>query len=382
MLFAPNSGFATKNILFRRDKKRPLAGILPGLAAFLFVLAGWAGAQTALPQFDELAARAAQARDAGNLTQAVELYRQATALKPDWQEGWWFQGLLLYSANQYAPAIDAFTHLLKIEPHAVPALALRGLCEYETAAYDDALRDLDMAVAHGAASDPRNAQILRIHLAQLLTRASRFQDALAQYSFFAQEKAENPDLDAGIGMAGMRVPALVNDASAQDRVLYEAAGRAGWQLLANNSTEADAQFRQLFAQHPAARNLHYMYGFMLFPHDSAMALYQFQQELAVAPDNTAARAMLAFTLMIAGRYSESRTAAEQALTEEPGMAMAEIALGRALGETGEYARGEEMLKKVLAEDAKNQEARMGLIAIYSRTGRNEEARRERLAMAK
>ncbi len=381
MLSAPISTSATKDFLLLRNRKQACARILLGMAATLFVLLTPAGAQAG-QQFNDLAARAAQARDAGNLTQAVELYRQATAEKPDWQEGWWYQGLLQYSANQYAPSIDAFTHLLKLEPHAAPAMALRGLCEFEIAAYDDALRDLETAVAHGAASDPRNALILRVHLAQLLTRASRFQDALAQYSFFALGRVEDPDLDAGIGMAGMRSPGLVGDATAADRVVYEAAGRAGWQLLANNTMQADARFRQLFAQYPTTRNLHFMYGYMLFPHDSAMALDQFQQELKVAPDNTAARGMLAFTLMIDGRYVEARAAAEQALAEEPGMAMAQIALGRALGETGEYARGEEMLKKVLAEDPQNPEVRMGLISIYSHTGRSEEARRERLAMAK
>jgi tetratricopeptide (TPR) repeat protein len=381
MFSVPIPASATKDIFLRRDRKRACTRILLGMAAILFVFGVPVGAQAGA-QFEDLAARAARARDAGNLTQAVELYQQATAAKPDWQEGWWYQGLLHYSANQYPPAIDAFTHLLELEPHAVPAMALRGLCEFETAAYDDALRDLDTAVVHGAASDPRNALILRVHLAQLLTRASRFQDALAQYSFFALGRVEDPDLDAGIGMAGMRTPGLVSDATAADRVVYEAAGRAGWQLLANNTMQADARFRELFTQYPTTRNLHFMYGYMLFPHDSAMALDQFQQELAVAPNNTAARGMLAFTLMIAGRYVEARAAAEQALTEEPGMAMAQIALGRALGETGEYARGEEMLKRVLTEDPKNPEVLMGLISIYSHTGRSEEARRERLAMAK
>jgi tetratricopeptide (TPR) repeat protein len=382
MLFPSISGSATKGIDFRKDEKRAGVCRLLRVAAIVVVCAAQAWAQGGQSQFDEMAARAAQARDAGNLAQAVELYRQATAEKPDWQEGWWYLGLLQYSANQYPPAIEAFNHLLQLEPHAAPAMALRGLCEFETAAYDDALRDLDVAVAHGAASDSRNALILRYHLAQLLTRAGRFQDALTQYSFFAWAKVENPDLDAGIGMAGMRVAALVNDATAQDRALYEAAGRAGWQLQADNSMEADARFRQLFTQYPAVRNLHYMYGFMLFPHDPAMAIEQFQRELAVAPENTTARAMLGFTLMIAGRYAEARVEAERALAEEPGMELALIALGRALGETGEYARGEEMLKKVLAADANNQEARLGLISIYSHTGRREEMLRERLALAK
>jgi Tfp pilus assembly protein PilF len=341
-----------------------------------------AGAQDGQSRFDDLSIRAAQARDAGNLAQAVELYRQATALKPDWQEGWWYLGSLEYAANQYQPAIDAFTHLLQLAPKAVPPMALRGLCEFETGAYEDALRDLEQAVAHGAADDPRNAQILRFHLAQLLTRAGRFQDALVQYAFFPKARTEDADIDAGIGMAGTRVASLLSEAPRRDRALYEAAGHAGYPLLGEDSVEAQRRFRELFLKYPSARNLHYFYGFLLFPSAPEMAAVEFQRELAVAPDNTPARAMLAFSLMIMGQYAESRAEAERVLAEEPGMEMAQIALGRALVEAGEYARGEEMLKQVLASDPHNKEAHLGLIAIYSHTGRKEDARRERLAMAK
>lgn len=329
-------------------------------------------------QFDSLAAQAAQARDAGNLPQAVDLYRQATALKPDWQEGWWYLGLLSYNVNQYSTAIDAFTHLLQLAPRAVPAMALRGLCEYETADYDEALRDLDMAVAHGAASDPRNAQIIRYHLAQLLTRAGRFQDALAQYTFFAKDKIDNPDLDAAIGMAGMRDAALLNDAPVQDRALYEAAGRAAYPMLADDSVESSSRFQALFAQYPSTRNLHYFYGFLLFPHAPEMAAVEFERELAIVPDNTTAQAMLAFSLMITARYAEARTEAEQVLAAAPDMEMAQIALGRALIETGEPQRGEMLLKQVLAADPNNLEAHLGLISLYSHMGRREDAQRERM----
>jgi tetratricopeptide (TPR) repeat protein len=341
-----------------------------------------AGAQDGQPRFGDLAARAAQARDAGNLAQAVDLYRQATAAKPDWQEGWWYLGSLEYAANQYQPAIDAFTHLLQLAPQAVPPMALRGLCAFEIGAYNDALRDLEQAVAHGAADDPRNAQILRFHLAQLLTRAGRFQDALSQYAFFQKAMVEDADIDAGIGMAGLRAASLLNETQAQDRVLYEAAGHAGYPLLGQDSVEAERRFRELFAKYPSTRNLHYFYGFLLFPSAPEMAAVEFQRELVVAPDNTPARAMLAYSLMIMGRYAESRTEAERVLSEEPGMEMAQLALGRALVESGEYARGEEILKQVLAGDPQNKEARLGLISIYSHTGRKEDARRERLAMVK
>ena len=157
-------------------------------------------------RFDDLAARAAAARDQQNLPLAIQLYTQAEQIKPDWQEGWWYLGMLQYSSNQFPGAIDAFNHLLQLVPTAVPAMALRGLCEFETGAYDDSLRDLEQAVAHGALNQPHNEEIIRYHLAQLLAHASRFQEALDQYRFFAEHHADAPDLMIGIGLAGMRVP--------------------------------------------------------------------------------------------------------------------------------------------------------------------------------
>jgi tetratricopeptide (TPR) repeat protein len=346
-------------------------------------------------QFADISARAAQARDAGNLPQAIDLYKQATQLKPDWQEGWWYLGVLEYSANQYPPAIDAFTHLLQMTPTAVPAMAMRGLCEFETAQYDDALRDLEQAVAHGAANDPHNEQIIRYHLAQLLTRAGRFQAALDQYQVFAKREIENPDLFAGVGLAGIQDRWLVSEIPAQDRTMIEAAGHAMYPLLAGHSMEASYRFAELFARYPNTPGLHYFYGFLLYPHDDAsLTIDQFQRELVVAPDNQMARAFLAFMLMIDGCYPEAQAEAERVLAAQPATggraetsrAIAEIALGRALVETGakpgaaseDAARGEALLKQILDRDPDNMEAHLGLAALYSRAGRREDALHERM----
>src|SRR5215472_16654665 len=149
-----------------------------GLLVFAGLLTRFAVAAVAqgpAPSFDELVAQAAAARDQQNIPLAIELYTRAEQLKPDWAEGWWYLTLLQYGTNQFPGAIDAANHLLQLVPHAVPAMALRGLSEFETADYKAALNDLDMAVQHGAANDPRNEQIVRCHLALLLTRAGRFQ---------------------------------------------------------------------------------------------------------------------------------------------------------------------------------------------------------------
>lgn len=333
--------------------------------------------QASPTQFDDVAARAAAARDQQNLPLAIELYSQAERLKPDWQEGWWYLGILQYSSNQYPGAIDAFTHLLQLVPTAVPAMALRGLCEFETAAYDDSLRDLEQAVAHGALNQPRNEQIIRYHLALLLAHTGRFQEALDQYRYFAEHKADAPDLNIGIALAGMRIASFPKDITAQDKSLYETAGSAGYVFLSGDNERADDLFAQLFIRYPSTPNIHYFYGFLLFPHDPGLAIDQFHSELAVNPGNETANALLALTLVIAGRFSEAVAPAQRAYANAPDMEMAQLALGRALAETGDTKRGEELLNQVIQRDPNSLEAHLGLVSIYSQSGNREEAARER-----
>jgi len=386
MFFAPISKAVTEGASNSRQNKagsRSRWGWTWGRVCLLLIACmgvgdGIAPAQSVAPSFDDLAGRAAAARDGGNLPLAIDLYGQAEKVKPDWAEGWFYLGLLQYSANAYPAAIDAFNHLLVLQPGAPPALALRGLCEFETGAYDDALRDLDEAVAKGAANQPRNEQILRYHLAELLTRAGRFQDALAQYKFFAAKKIQDEDVLVGLGLAGMRAPLLTKDVAASDREMYQAAGAAGYALLAENTQEADGLFTQLFARYPATPGLHFFYGFLLFPHSPELAIEQFKSEVAIAPSNVEAHAMLAFSLMISGRYAEAEPEAELVLAKAPDMEMGQLALGRSLAEIGDVKRGGELLNEVLKADPDNLEAHLGMASIYSRTGRREDADREHM----
>ncbi|MGA3049226.1 MAG: tetratricopeptide repeat protein [Terracidiphilus sp.] len=327
--------------------------------------------------FDDLASHATAARDQGNLALAIELYSRAEQLKPDWAEGWFYLGLLQYSSNAFPSAIDAFNHFLLIQPGAAPALALRGLSEFETGAYEDALRDLEQGVAEGAANEPRNEQIIRYHFAQLLTRAGRFEDAITQYQFFAAKHINNPDLQLGLGLAGMRVQALPKDTPAEDRAFLQSVGSAGYTFLSGDSDGAQKQFNQLIAGNPSSPELFFFYGVLLFSHSPDLAIDQFRNEVALAPGSPYAHAMLAYSLMIAGRYVEARQDAQRALAVAPDMEMAQIALGRSLAEQGDTQRAAELLNQVLQRDPDNLEAHMGLAAIYSRSGRREDAYRER-----
>ena len=339
-------------------------------------------AQEPPQSFDQLEAQAAAARDQQNIPLAIDLYTRAAQLKPDWAEGWWYLTLLQYSSNQYGGAIDAATHLLALQPHAVPAMALRGLSEFETANYGAALNDLETAVEHGGASDPRNEQIIRYHLALALTRAGRFQDALDQYKIFAEKGLTDPEMLEGIGLAGMHTTSFPAEVKESDRALYLAAGAAGYAFLAGDTQKADTLFQQLFNTHPTTARLHLFYGELLFRHDPLLASDQFRQEMAMSPDDNSTRELLAYALVIAGKYQEALPEAQRVYAAVPDRELTQIALGRSLGETGDLNSGIQMLEKVLQGDPDNLEAHIGLAALYARAGRREDAYRERMLCLK
>jgi tetratricopeptide (TPR) repeat protein len=362
-------------------RRRKLKGHAQHLGLFVLaalLLASLGRAQDPPAGFDDLARQAAAARDQQNIPLATELYGKALELNPNWAEGWWNLGLIEYTASEYPQAIDAFNHLLKLDPHAVPALAIRGLSEFDTGDYTGSLKDLELACQHGAANDKDHEQILRYHLGMLLTRAGRYWDALSQYRTLTGEHFDSPDFEVAVGLVGMRIPSLPSELSAHDSELAGALGKAACAFLADDSDTADAEFNDLFARYPTAPNLHYFYGFLLFPHDRDMAVEQFQKEVAIDPSNQLATGLLAFTLMYVGRYKDALPVAQRALAAEPGMQIAQIALGRSLIETGNGPHGIEILNHVLEHDPKNLEAHMGLAAAYSLDGRREDASRERM----
>jgi len=77
--------------------------------------------------FDQLKAQADEAREAGRLEDAIELYRKAIAAKPNWVDGWWYLSTLLYDRDRYAEAIPAFKRVTELQPRAGAPFVMHGL---------------------------------------------------------------------------------------------------------------------------------------------------------------------------------------------------------------------------------------------------------------
>lgn len=337
--------------------------------------------QASSGNFDDVVTQAAAAREQGDVQHAIELYRQGVQLNAKWADGWWFLGSLHYGADEYTAARDALTHFIELTPDAGPALALRGLCEFEIGDDDQALNDIQHGISLGAANQPRNEKILRYHEALLLAHKGNFEGALQRYAALARAEAasgaSNPELLLGIGLAGLRTPLMPKELKTDKQDLYLAAGKGAFFFWTKDRKGAERAFQDLFQRFPAAPNAHYFYGYLLFPMDPDDAIVEFKRELEIAPTNAPAQTMVAWDALIRNDYAEALAYSQKAVAQDASLPMAQLVLGRALVETGDVQSGIEHLEKELQLEPGNFEAHLALAKAYSKSGRSQEARRER-----
>jgi len=334
-------------------------------------------AQNSSSSFEQVATEADAARDANEVPRAIELYTRALQLNAKWEDGWWSLGILQYGSGAYEAAVEALSHLLTLHPDVGQALALRGLCEFETGDYTHSLADIEKGLALGTADDRDHQQILRYHEAMLLTRLGRFGEALRVYSAFAERKLGGPELLEAIGLAGLRIPLLPKEASRDQQALLASAGEATYKFMEGDQKAAQRAFKNLFERFPTARNAHYHYGTLLLAFGPEAAAPQFKKELEVAPDNTDALISFAWSLLMQSRADEALPYARRIAQELPERSASQLVVGRALLETGNIAAGIEHLQRGIKLEPDNLELHIALAKAYSKSGRDEDAHRER-----
>src|ERR1700674_3700737 len=71
--------------------------------------------------FENLAHQAEETRDAKRLDEALNLYKRALKLKPDWEDGWWNAGSIAYDQDKYTECAADFRRLASLKPDFAPA---------------------------------------------------------------------------------------------------------------------------------------------------------------------------------------------------------------------------------------------------------------------
>ena len=328
-------------------------------------------------QPNDLAARAAAARDAGQLEEALTLYRSALAERPEFNEGRWYVGTLLYELDRYSEAKEAFSDVLRREPAHAGALGMKGLCEFELREYDAALVDLLQARKMGVARSPGIATVVRYHAAILLTRAGEFEVANQILIDFVADGTETPAVIEAIGLNVLRMPMLPSEAppEARDRILL--AGRAGYAMAARHAADARAALDGLVTRYPQIPHVHYARGVFFLVENADRALEDFQRELTISPSHVPARLQIAFEYLKRGEPERALPGAREAVQLAPDHFATRLALGQVLLEMGDVQAAIPELEKAVALAPTSPQTHFILARGYARVGRTAEAERAR-----
>ena len=330
------------------------------------------------PSFESLSKQATAAREHNDLVKALDFYRRALKLRPNWAEGWWYLGTLSYDQDRYAEGRDAFRRLAALDPNNAKAFALLGLCEYRTREYEPALGHLNRARMIGIGDiDPQMLQVLMYHAGILLTRFGDFEAAMQILLELVKKGNSGPPVIEAAGLAALRKPILPPDLPPEERELVFLAGRAVCSAAERNVAAAQQAFDNLLAEYPKSANVHYIYGAFLMLSDPDGGLKEMLRELEVTPGHLPALVAVALEYLNRGEPGKSREYAQQAVKIAPGSFLAHAALGRVLVDLGELPEGVRELEEARRLAPESPQVRIALASAYGRSGKSAEAARER-----
>jgi len=338
--------------------------------------------RAASPSFAQVSKQAAQAREANRLDDAIRLYRQGVRLHPDWTEGWWYLGTMLYDQDRYPEASAALNRFTALDPKVGPGWALRGLCEYQTKDYERSLADIERARHLGLAGNPEMDRVAQYHAAMLLTRFEQYEAALEILMRFARLGEETPSMIEVAGIAALRKPLLPQELPSVERELVLQVGRAVIDAGARRAAQAQKEFEDLVRGHPDAPNLHYLFGSFLLVSDPDAGLAELKKELQISPRHVPALLQVAFEYLKRGDAASALPFAQQGVEIDPKSFVAHNALGRALVESGDLQKGIPELELSKQQAPDSPETRIALASAYAKAGRKEDAARERAEFLK
>jgi tetratricopeptide (TPR) repeat protein len=328
-------------------------------------------------EFDKTAKLGDEARLAGRLSEALDLYAKALQIRPKWPEGWWNVATILYEGDRYLEARDAFRNLVALEPKNGRAWGMLGLCEFQTREYERAVVSLQRGRTLGLDNNREIESVVRYHAALLYIRFEFYEIAYDILSEFVQIGNESPKVIEAFGLTMLRMPFLASEIPPDKREQVTVAGRAGYYLAARRLEEAGVAFAELLSRYPNAPNVHYAYGVFLMNQDADAALKEFRRELEISPLHQPSMVQIAFEYMKRDELNTALPFAEKAVELAPKMFQARNVLGRVLLDLGQVERAIKELEEGARLAPSSPEMHFALARAYTRVGRKTDAVRER-----
>jgi tetratricopeptide (TPR) repeat protein len=325
--------------------------------------------------FEELAASAGSAREAGRYEEAIAAYRQALDLKSEWPEGRWFYAVSLYEAKRFADAAKAFEAVTEASPETGAAWILRGLCEFQLEQYKPSLEHLTRGRELKA-----NDELLSTasyYLALLMNHYGEFEAATQLLLPFALKENASPTVIEALGLAMMRRVYLPSQIPAKEKPKINEVGQAAFLSVAKTAGHGMAEMEQLVAKYPDDLDIRFAYGSMLVRDEPARAIEQFRKVLAGNPDDYLANRMLGTLLSKRREFDEALQLLEKAVALRPHAIAAQYQLAVATLATGRIEESRGLLEQIVEQTPEFTAAHVTLATVYYRLGRKQDGDRER-----
>ncbi len=335
--------------------------------------------------FDSLSKRAAEARDADRLDEAVSLYKKALALRPKWAEGWWSVGMIEYDRNNYRSAAQAFRRFLPLAPKDTDgtALVMLGLCEFELGQDQAALEHLEKGKELGLANNEQLRLVLLYHDGLLLLRAGRFRAAQVSLSALCRKQMQGEEALQVLGLAVLRLaPQDAPPKGSPGAGIVQRVGHAACLAGLKQFDDARREFSALLQEYPQYPNIHYAFGRFFVDRDEIpAAIEQFKTEINNHPEDVNSRLEIA-----AAEYKLDSVAglpyAEEAVKLNPRQPFGHYLLGLLYLDTDNYQKAIPELESAAKAFPKDPKIFMALGSAYARAGRRQEAAQARAKFEK
>jgi tetratricopeptide (TPR) repeat protein len=331
--------------------------------------------------FSQLSTAANEARAENKDRDAIGLYQKALTLKPDWQEGLWYLGTLLYEQEQYGPARDVLRRFVAGQADAGPGWGLLGLSEFQTREYARSLEHLERALNLGMDDRPDLIRSVRYYVAVLLTRAERYDESLNfLFRMIVSGDDKGVSLIEPIGLAALRMPLLPSEIPAERRELVRLAGQAAFQSQSPQRKDAEPIFRAMVNAYPKEPGVHFLYGVYLLDIRPPDGVEELKKELEISPAHIPARLRLAAYYLQNQKLDEAAKMADEAVKLDPKYPASHMILGEVEVAKGDAPAGIKELE--LARDGQPATTRVhwDLLRAYTAAGRTEDAAREKNAI--
>jgi predicted Zn-dependent protease len=348
------------------------------LGLLVLFAAPWLRAQTPVKdQFEDLSRRAQAALDS-RPDEAIQLYRQALGIRPDWPEGWLYMGGALYQKGRFAEATDALRKGIGLAPIFANGWALLGLCESQLDDPEQALADIRKGEELGLGGNPPFETAVRVRAAHLLIQSSAFDEALAQLQPLTTYPGDPPAAMEAMGLCALASPDDIARITPRRRAVVDLAGKAAWALAGQHRDVAATGYRQLLAQYPGEQGVHYAYGIYLMETDLKGALAELQEEVHNHPKHWPSLLGIASIQIRQGAPEQALESLHAAMKAVPTNYrwLCHTNLGRANLDANHVTAAISELEDAVRQMPASASAHLFLAEAYRRAGREADARRE------